>query len=119
MLSELAADVDERLAGVFDIEAVRYKYPVDYNESMNTGEQGWCLLGPLILRVYKSSSLPSAGLDAPGRLRSDSLLAHKQSALMSQGVLAVQQFNAKESCSHTMALGLSVTARQQASGADF
>ena len=45
VLSELAADVDERLAGVFDIEAVRYKYPVDYNESMNTGEQRWCLLG--------------------------------------------------------------------------
>ena len=45
MLSELAADVDERLTGVFDIEAVRYKYPVDYNESMNTGEQEWCLLG--------------------------------------------------------------------------
>ena len=40
VLSELAADIDERLAGVFDIEAVRYKYPVDYNESMNTGEQG-------------------------------------------------------------------------------
>ena len=49
MLSELAADIDERLAGVFDIEAVRYKYPVDYNESMNTGEQGWCSLGHLDL----------------------------------------------------------------------
>ena len=37
MLSSLAADIDLKLPGVFDIEAVRYKYPVDYNESMNTG----------------------------------------------------------------------------------
>ena len=37
LLTTLAADIDLRLPGVFDIEAVRYKYPVDYNESMNTG----------------------------------------------------------------------------------
>lgn len=55
MLSELAADVDERLTGVFDIEAVRYKYPVDYNESMNTGEQGWCLLGQSDLEGVQSA----------------------------------------------------------------
>ena len=37
LLGSLAADIDLKLPGVFDIEAVRYKYPVDYNESMNTG----------------------------------------------------------------------------------
>ncbi|KAL3161683.1 hypothetical protein ABBQ38_008782 [Trebouxia sp. C0009 RCD-2024] len=36
VLTSLAADIDLRLPGTFDIEAVRYKYPVDYNESMNT-----------------------------------------------------------------------------------
>ncbi|KAL0050690.1 hypothetical protein WJX82_005287 [Trebouxia sp. C0006] len=36
LLTTLAADIDQRLPGTFDIEAVRYKYPVDYNESMNT-----------------------------------------------------------------------------------
>ncbi|KAA6419936.1 MAG: dynein heavy chain axonemal [Trebouxia sp. A1-2] len=36
LLTTLAADIDVRLPGTFDIEAVRYKYPVDYNESMNT-----------------------------------------------------------------------------------
>lgn len=35
-MAELAADIDRRVAGVFDIEAARYKYPVDYAESMNT-----------------------------------------------------------------------------------
>ena len=39
LLTTLAADIDQRLPGTFDIEAVRYKYPVDYNESMNTGQQ--------------------------------------------------------------------------------
>ena len=39
MLTGLAADIDQRLPGTFDIEAVRYKYPVDYHESMNTGQQ--------------------------------------------------------------------------------
>ena len=39
MLNMLAADIDMRLPSIFDIEAVRYKYPVDYNESMNTGKQ--------------------------------------------------------------------------------
>ena len=38
LLTGLAADIDQRLPGTFDIEAVRYKYPVDYHESMNTGE---------------------------------------------------------------------------------
>lgn len=37
LLGSLAADIDLKLPGVFDIEAVRYKYPVDYSESMNTG----------------------------------------------------------------------------------
>lgn len=37
LLTGLAADIDTRLPTTFDIEAVRYKYPVDYNESMNTG----------------------------------------------------------------------------------
>lgn len=37
LLTGLAADIDARLPATFDIEAVRYKYPVDYNESMNTG----------------------------------------------------------------------------------
>ena len=37
LLTGLAADIDTRLPSTFDIEAVRYKYPVDYNESMNTG----------------------------------------------------------------------------------
>lgn len=36
MLSELADDIRRRLPQPFDIEAVRYKYPVDYYESMNT-----------------------------------------------------------------------------------
>lgn len=36
LLDELAADVSERVAPEFDIEFVRYKYPVDYYESMNT-----------------------------------------------------------------------------------
>ena len=40
LLTALAADIDLRLPGIFDIEAVRYKYPVDYNESMNTGLPG-------------------------------------------------------------------------------
>ena len=39
LLTGLAADIDQRLPGTFDIEAVRYKYPVDYHESMNTGQQ--------------------------------------------------------------------------------
>ena len=39
LLNMLAADIDARLPSTFDIEAVRYKYPVDYNESMNTGRQ--------------------------------------------------------------------------------
>ena len=37
LLTSLAADIDLRLPTTFDIEAVCYKYPVDYNESMNTG----------------------------------------------------------------------------------
>ena len=36
LLTELAADIDRRVQPVFDIEAARYKYPVDYYESMNT-----------------------------------------------------------------------------------
>lgn len=40
LLTALAADIDLRLPGIFDIEAVRYKYPVDCNESMNTGLPG-------------------------------------------------------------------------------
>lgn len=36
LLMELAADISRRVAQPFDIEAVRYKYPVDYYESMNT-----------------------------------------------------------------------------------
>ncbi|KAK9829119.1 hypothetical protein WJX72_004004 [[Myrmecia] bisecta] len=36
VLMELASDIDARVPPVFDIEAARYKYPVDYNESMNT-----------------------------------------------------------------------------------
>ena len=97
MLSELAADVDERLAGVFDIEAVRYKHPVDYNESMNTGEQEWCLLGHLDLEAVQinrawclhskqkrwceewlcRSSLPALGMDGPGSLNPKNSLAHE------------------------------------------
>ncbi len=36
VLSDLAADISHRLPQPFDIEAARYKYPVDYYESMNT-----------------------------------------------------------------------------------
>ena len=36
MLSEVAADITARVPLPFDIEAVRFKYPVDYYESMNT-----------------------------------------------------------------------------------
>ena len=36
MLSELAADIQARVAAPFDVEAARYKYPVEYYESMNT-----------------------------------------------------------------------------------
>lgn len=36
ILSDLAADIKKRVPLPFDIEAVRFKYPVDYFESMNT-----------------------------------------------------------------------------------
>jgi len=36
ILTELSADIDRRVPMPFDIEAARYKYPVDYYESMNT-----------------------------------------------------------------------------------
>lgn len=36
VLSELANDIDTRLPDAFNVEFVRYKYPVDYFESMNT-----------------------------------------------------------------------------------
>jgi dynein heavy chain len=36
VLAELAADIQKRLPLPFDIEAARYKYPVEYYESMNT-----------------------------------------------------------------------------------
>jgi hypothetical protein len=36
VLADLAADIAGRLPEPFDIEAVCYKYPVDYHESMNT-----------------------------------------------------------------------------------
>ncbi len=36
VLSDLAADIAQRLPQPFDIEAARFKYPVDYYESMNT-----------------------------------------------------------------------------------
>lgn len=36
VLSDLAADIENRIPPEFDIEAARFKYPVDYHESMNT-----------------------------------------------------------------------------------
>ncbi|EFJ50020.1 dynein heavy chain 6 [Volvox carteri f. nagariensis] len=36
VLAEVAADITSRVPQPFDIEAVRFKYPVDYYESMNT-----------------------------------------------------------------------------------
>ncbi|GFR44543.1 hypothetical protein Agub_g5814 [Astrephomene gubernaculifera] len=36
VLAEVAADITARVPQPFDIEAVRFKYPVDYYESMNT-----------------------------------------------------------------------------------
>ncbi|KAL6759980.1 dynein heavy chain 6 [Haematococcus lacustris] len=36
MLSDLAADISSRTPQPFDIEAARYKYPVNYYQSMNT-----------------------------------------------------------------------------------
>jgi hypothetical protein len=36
VLGELAADISARVPPVFDVEAARFKYPVDYYESMNT-----------------------------------------------------------------------------------
>ena len=36
LLAEVAADIMARVPQPFDIEAVRFKYPVDYFESMNT-----------------------------------------------------------------------------------
>lgn len=36
VLAELAADIQRRVPLPFDIEAARYRYPVDYYESMNT-----------------------------------------------------------------------------------
>ncbi|KAG1667277.1 hypothetical protein FOA52_012566 [Chlamydomonas sp. UWO 241] len=36
VLSDLADDIQRRVPLPFDIEAARYKYPVDYHESMNT-----------------------------------------------------------------------------------
>uniref|UniRef100_A0A383V949 AAA+ ATPase domain-containing protein n=1 Tax=Tetradesmus obliquus TaxID=3088 RepID=A0A383V949_TETOB len=36
LLLQLAAELDGRLRAPFDIEAARYKYPVDYHESLNT-----------------------------------------------------------------------------------
>lgn len=36
VLDELAADILSRVPLPFDLEAARYKYPVDYHESMNT-----------------------------------------------------------------------------------
>jgi dynein heavy chain len=36
MLMELAEDISTRVPPPFDIEFVRFKYPVDYHESMNT-----------------------------------------------------------------------------------
>ena len=36
VLADLASDIAHRLPQPFDVEAARFKYPVDYYESMNT-----------------------------------------------------------------------------------
>jgi hypothetical protein len=46
VLGELAADISARVPPVFVVEAARYKYPVDYYESMNTVGADFCRRRP-------------------------------------------------------------------------
>jgi dynein heavy chain len=67
VLGELAADISARVPPVFDVEAARLKYPVDYYESMNTvraASSGW-LCGIAVRAVSSSGILEGVACCTP------------------------------------------------------
>ncbi|KIY94301.1 Dynein heavy chain 7, axonemal [Monoraphidium neglectum] len=93
VLSDLVADVSRRLARPFDIEAARYKYPVDYYESMNSVLCQELVRFNRLLEPTRSSSSSSSSRGSSGSCSScrsviHSSLAQLAAALRGEALLS-------------------------------